>query len=79
MQVAPPGLKGLAVADTELGAVRGEEGFFHYRQHDAVHLARTGTLKEVWALQIIGSLPPAGPTIDPGPIRAIPEEAARGA
>ena len=45
MQIAPPGLKGLAVSDTELGAVRGEEGFFHYRQYNAVeprHWKRSG-------------------------------------
>lgn len=77
MQIAPPGLKGLAVSDTELGAVRGEEGFFHYRQYNAVELARTKTLEEVWALQINGALPPAAPAIDPGPRRAIPEEAAQ--
>ena len=61
MQVAPPGLKGLAVSDTELGDVRGDEGFFHYRQYDAVHLARTRTLEDVWTLQFNGALPPAVP------------------
>lgn len=55
--VAPPGLKGLAVADTELGSVRGEEGFFHYRQHDATELARRHSLEDVWTLQIYGALP----------------------
>ncbi len=77
MEIAPPGLKGLVVSDTELGAVRGEEGFFHYRQYSAVDLARTRTLEDVWALQINGALPPEAPAIDPGPVRAIPEEAAR--
>ena len=77
MQIAPPGLKGLAVSDTDLGAVRGEEGFFHYRQYNAVDLARTRTLEEVWALQINGALPPAAPVIDPGPMRAIPQGAAQ--
>ena len=76
MQVAPPGLKGLAVADTALGSVRGDEGFFHYRQHDAAELARTRTLEDVWTLQIDGGLPPATATIDPGPRRALPDEAA---
>ena len=76
MQVAPPGLKGLAVSDTELGDVRGEEGFFHYRQYDAVHLARTRTLEDVWTLQFNGGLPPAAPRVDPGPMRDLPEEAA---
>ena len=76
MQVAPPGLKGLAVSDTELGDVRGDEGFFHYRQYDAVHLARARTLEDVWTLQFNGALPPAVPRVDPGPMRDLPEEAA---
>ena len=76
MQVAPPGLKGLAVADTALGSVRGDEGFFHYRQHDAAELARTRALEDVWTLQIDGGLPPATAVIDPGRWRALPDEAA---
>ena len=76
MQVAPPGLKGLAVADTVLGSVRGEEGYYHYRQHDAANLARTRTLEDVWTLQIDGALPPEAATIDAGPLRALSEAAA---
>jgi citrate synthase len=72
MQTAPPGLKGLVVAETELGGVRGEEGFFHYRQHDAARLARERSLEDVWTLQIDGALPPAIPIIDGGPLRALP-------
>lgn len=72
MKIAPPGLKGLAVADTHLGGVRGTEGFFHYRQHDAGQLARTSTLEEVWTLQIDGALPPGMRPIEPGLLRAIP-------
>lgn len=29
--LAPRGLEGMAVAETAVGDVRGEEGFFHYR------------------------------------------------
>ena len=76
MQIAPPGLKGLAVADTVLGSVRGTEGFYHYRQHDAADLARCRTLEDVWTLQIDGALPPDATAIDAGPLRALPEEAA---
>ena len=76
LQIAPPGLKGLAVADTVLGSVKGEEGFFHYRQHDAARLALDRTLEDVWTLQIDGSLPPAAARIDPGPLRLLPGEAA---
>jgi citrate synthase len=53
----PPGLKGLAVTDTEIGDVRGLEGFYHYRQYSAVELARHRSLEEVWQLLFDGSLP----------------------
>ncbi|GAA0302195.1 citrate/2-methylcitrate synthase [Kineococcus aurantiacus] len=53
----PPGLKGVVVTTTELGDVRGEEGFFHYRQHSAVDLARTRTVEDVWHLLHRGRLP----------------------
>ena len=39
----PPGLKGLVVADTAIGDVRGAEGFFHYREFSAVELAAAVT------------------------------------
>ncbi|MEZ5245594.1 MAG: citrate synthase [Acidimicrobiales bacterium] len=70
--IAPPGLKGLAVADTELGDVRGQEGFFHYRQYDAAELARNNTLEEVWTLQLRGALPPAAPVVEAGAHRGLP-------
>ncbi|MEM9465074.1 MAG: citrate/2-methylcitrate synthase [Actinomycetota bacterium] len=71
-QLAPPGLKGLAVADTVLGDVRGQEGFFHYRQYDAAELAVHRTLEDVWTLQVDGALPPTAVTIDGGAYRALP-------
>ncbi|PRY16005.1 citrate/2-methylcitrate synthase [Kineococcus rhizosphaerae] len=55
--MVPPGLKGVVVTTTELGDVRGEEGFFHYRQHSAVELARTRSLEDVWFLLHRGRLP----------------------
>ena len=70
--IAPPGLKGLAVADTELGGVRGREGFFHYREHDAAALARTRSLEDVWTLQLRGALPPASTVVDGGAYRTLP-------
>ncbi len=57
--VAPPGLKGLVVADTTIGRVRGDEGFFHYRQYDATELARLRSFEAVAALLIDGELPDA--------------------
>lgn len=56
---APPGLKGVIVAETEVGDVRGREGFYHYRQHDAVELADKRTLEDVWYLLFEGELPTA--------------------
>jgi citrate synthase len=53
----PPGLKGLAVTDTEIGDVRGLEGFYHYRQYSATDLARERSLEDVWQLLLDGSLP----------------------
>jgi citrate synthase len=53
----PPGLKGVAVTTTSIGDVRGEEGFYHYRQYSAVELARTRTLEDVWMLMQDGKLP----------------------
>ena len=57
--VAPPGLKGLVVADTSIGSVRGAEGFFHYREHDAVEVARHQTFEGAAHLLIDGHLPTA--------------------
>jgi citrate synthase len=53
----PPGLKGVVVADTEVGDVRGAEGFYHYRQYSAIELAEQRTLDDVWQLMIDGVLP----------------------
>jgi citrate synthase len=53
----PPGLKGVAVTDTEVGDVRGLEGFYHYRQYSATELAGRRSLEEVWQLLLDGSLP----------------------
>lgn len=53
----PPGLAGVAVTETSIGDVRGREGFYHYREHSAVELARTRSLEEVWYLLFEGELP----------------------
>lgn len=65
--IAPPGLSGVVVADTEIGDVRGEEGFFHYRQYDATQLAEHRTFEQVWHLVLFGDFP--GPDW-PGRVRA---------
>ena len=47
--VAPAGLKGVVVAETALGDVRGTEGFYHYRQYAAPELAAKRTFEDVVA------------------------------
>jgi citrate synthase len=56
----PAGLKGVAVAETAVGDVRGGEGFYHYRQYDASALARQHTFEEAWYLLHAGQLPGPG-------------------
>ncbi len=73
----PPGLKGVEVTDTEIGDVRGLEGFYHYRQYSAVELARQRTLEDVWQLMLDGSLPADAAARDRfaaevGPARDVP-------
>jgi len=53
----PAGLHNVAVTDTMIGDVRGDEGFYHYRQYDATELARTATFEDVWHLFETGALP----------------------
>jgi citrate synthase len=84
----PRGLEGVVVAETNIGDVRGLEGFYHYRQYNAVELAETRPLEDVWYLLFHGELPTLAERarfIDelrplreiPGPVKAaLPEIAA---
>jgi citrate synthase len=54
---APAGLEGVVVAHTQIGDVRGLEGFYHYRQYDAIELNRRRSLEDVWHLLFRGHLP----------------------
>ncbi|MGW3196400.1 citrate synthase [Streptomyces sp. NPDC001118] len=56
---APRGLAGVVVTQTEIGDVRGREGFYHYRQYSAVELAQTRGFEDVWHLLVHGTLPDA--------------------
>ncbi|NED94823.1 citrate synthase/methylcitrate synthase [Phytoactinopolyspora alkaliphila] len=56
---APRGLRNVAVTSTELGDVRGREGFYHYRQYSAIDLAVSRTFEDVWFLFLEGRLPDA--------------------
>jgi citrate synthase len=54
---AQRGLRGVVAADTTVGDVRGDEGFYHYRQYPAVDLAAHCSLEDVWFLLLEGHLP----------------------
>jgi citrate synthase len=73
---APRGLKGVIVAETAVGDVQGLEGFYHYRQYNAVELAAKLRLEDVWFLLFEGHLPSAAEStafIDElRPLRALP-------
>ncbi|GAA3157323.1 citrate synthase/methylcitrate synthase [Streptomyces echinatus] len=75
---APRGLAGVVVAETEVGDVRGREGFYHYRQYSAVDLARTRSFEDVWHLLVHGTLPDArrGPAFaaETAALRRLPED-----
>jgi citrate synthase len=74
----PPGLRNVVVTETELGDVRGDEGFYHYRQYSAVELARTKTVEDVWFLMFEGRLPSAAErtrfVAEVAPLRVLPDE-----
>ena len=74
----PPGLRNVVVTETELGDVRGAEGFYHYRQYSAVELARSKTVEDVWFLMFEGRLPTdeerARFIADLAPLRVLPPE-----
>lgn len=55
----PRGLAGVVVTETELSGVRGQEGFYHYREYSAVELAEQRSLEDVWFLLLHGRLPTA--------------------
>ncbi|HEX7167125.1 MAG TPA: citrate synthase [Acidimicrobiales bacterium] len=75
----PQGLKGVVVTETEVGDVRGYEGFYHYRQYSAIDLAEQRTLECVWHLLFEGELPTAAQRDrfieEIAPLRRIPDVA----
>src|SRR5438067_9817592 len=74
----PRGLAGVVVTDTEVGDVRGIEGFYHYRQYSAVELAQTRGFEDVWHLLVHGELPDATRSAafaaETTPLRRLPDE-----
>ena len=75
---APRGLAGVVVADTRIGDVRGDEGFYHYREYSAVELAQSRAFEDVWHLLVHGELPDARRgaafTAETATLRRLPEE-----
>src|SRR5436190_10513422 len=74
----PKGLEGVVVAETSIGDVRGLEGFYHYRQYNAVELAEKRSLEDVWYLLFEGELPTlsqaAAFAAEIAPLRSIPDQ-----
>ena len=74
----PAGLNGVIAADTTIGAVDGDRGFFHYGADDATVLARTRSFEDVWFLVRNGRLPDPDETAafraETAALRAIPAE-----
>ena len=74
----PRGLEGVVVAETSIGDVRGLEGFYHYRQYNAVELAEKRSIEDVWYLMHHGELPTASEreafSAEVAPLRRIPAE-----
>ena len=74
----PRGLEGVVVAETSIGDVRGLEGFYHYRQYNAVELAEKRSLEDVWYLLFEGELPTrsqgASFAAEIAPLRSIPDQ-----
>lgn len=74
----PAGLRNVVVTATEVGDVRGTEGFYHYRQYSAIELARTRSFEDVWFLFLHGRLPDAAEATrfaaEVAALRALPPE-----
>ncbi|MCM2393637.1 citrate synthase [Streptomyces albipurpureus] len=72
----PRGLAGVIVTDTAIGDVRGREGFYHYRQFNAIELAQSRGFEDVWHLMLHGRLPHAAERADflsrTASLRAVP-------
>ena len=73
----PQGLKGVIVTETEVGDVRGYEGFYHYRQYSAIDLAQQRPLEDTWHLMFESELPTLAQRetfkAEIAPLREVPE------
>ncbi|MBY4401980.1 citrate synthase/methylcitrate synthase [Rhodococcus fascians] len=77
---APKGLHNVVVTTTSIGDVRGDEGFYHYRQYSAIDLAMTKTFEDAWFLMVEGRIPtgtePAEFLRTVAPLRTLPDDLA---
>jgi citrate synthase len=75
---APRGLHNVVVTSTSIGDVRGDEGFYHYRQYSAIDIAETRTFEDAWFLMVEGHLPKRDEREEfvraIAPLRVLPEE-----
>lgn len=75
---APRGLHNVVVTTTSIGDVRGDEGFYHYRQYSAIDIARTLTFEDAWFLMVEGHLPIRSERTDfmqaIAPLRTLPDD-----
>lgn len=73
----PRGLKGVVVAETRVGDVRGLEGFYHYRQYSAIEVATKRSFEDAWHLVLAGELPSRAERdrfdAEVRPLRSMPE------
>lgn len=78
---APRGLHNVVVTTTSIGDVRGDEGFYHYRQYSAIDLALTRTFEDAWFLMVEGRLPNGSERQEflrlVAPLRQLPDDVAR--
>jgi len=74
----PRGLAKVIVTDTELGDVRGDEGFYHYREFSAVDVAEHASFEQAWYLLVHGRFPEQDELLDftgeVGRLRVLPRE-----
>ena len=75
---APRGLHNVVVTTTSIGDVRGDEGFYHYRQYSAIDIARTLTFEDAWFLMVEGHLPSRSERTEfmqaIAPLRTLPDD-----
>lgn len=77
---APKGLHNVVVTTTSIGDVRGDEGFYHYRQYSAIDLAMTKTFEDAWFLMVEGRIPTGTERAEflrtVAPLRTLPDDVA---